>query len=164
MPTFDDVRRHLCERGIPVRHFEQSTPNAEMAARAVGCSVAEIAKSMLLFVGGHPCLVVTSGDAKVRSSQLKKAVGRKGKVLFPAADEVYELTGYVPGGVCPFLLPEGLEILLDTSLRRFTTVYPAAGDDHSAAAISFEMLLDLTGGREVAVCGIAQDAGPTIQM
>ncbi len=152
MPTTDDVERYLAPRGLQVLRFAAPTPTVETAAAAVGCTPAEIAKSMLLLVGGRPLLVVAGGDAKVKSSKLKQAAGLSGKVIFPGPEEVLRHTGYVPGGVCPFLLPGELPVLLDLSLRRFARVYPAAGDDHSAVAISDGQLAELTGGRFVEVC------------
>ena len=156
MPTIDDVERYLAPYGIQVLRFAAPTPTVETAAAAVGCAPAEIAKSMLLLVGGRPLLVVACGDARVKSSKLKQAVGLSGKVSFPGPEEVRRHTGYAPGGVCPFLLPKELPVLLDLSLRRFARIYPAAGDDHSAVVISSEQLAELTGGRFAEVCDCAQ--------
>lgn len=152
MPTIIEVKNYLAARQVAVLEFDLATPCSVTAARAVGCSVAEIAKSILFMVGAEPVLVVTSGDMKVKSSLLKQALGRSGKVRLPEAEEVRQHTGYAPGGVCPFLLPARLPVLVDRSLRRFTTVYPAAGNDFSAVPLSVERLLELTGGREVTVC------------
>lgn len=152
MPTIEDVKRFLQERGIAVWEFGEPTPNSEAAARAVGCSVAEIAKSILFMVGGKPVVVVTSGDVRVKSSKLKQAVGLTGKARLPEADEVIRYTGYAPGGVCPFLLPDDLMVVVDASMRRFPTVYAAAGNEHSAVPITVDQLLEITGGIEVRVC------------
>lgn len=152
MPTIEDVKQYLRERGIEVWEFEEPTPTSETAARAVGCSVGEIAKSMLFIIGGTPVVVVTSGDVRVKGSKLKQAVGFTGKVRLPEAEEVAAHTGYAPGGVCPFLLPAGLKVVVDRSMRRFPRVYAAAGNDHSAVPITVRQLLEVTGGVEVAVC------------
>jgi len=152
MPDITDVKRYLAERGIPVWEFDDPTPTAETAARAVGCSAAEIAKTVLFLVGETPVVVVTCGDVKIKTSMLKQATGLAGKARLPRADEVERHTGYAPGGVCPFLLPEHLRVLIDSSMRRFAKVYAAAGNDHSAVPISADQLLDITGGEEVAVC------------
>lgn len=152
MPNITAVKQFLSAQGVEVLEFEEPTPTSETAARAVGCSPAEIAKTILFLVGGRPVAVVTSGDMKVKSSLLKRASGLSGKVKLPQADEVIQITGYAPGGVCPFLLPPGLPLLVDCSLRRFQRIYPAAGSDHSAVPLTFERLLELTGGHEAEVC------------
>ncbi len=154
MPTIEDVKRMLGEYGITVLEFEEPTPNSQAAAKAVGCSVGEIAKSILLIVGGIPLVVVTSGDVRVKNAKLRQATGLTGKIRLPDAEEVFHHTGYTPGGVCPFLLPSALRILLDRSMRRFPRVYAAAGNAHSAVPILFDQLVEITGGEEVDVCEI----------
>ncbi len=157
MPAIDDVKAFLARYAIAVREFDQPTPTAETAARAVGCSPAEIAKTILFLVSGQPVAVVTSGDMKVNSSLLKQATGLSGKVKLPAAAEVVQHTGYAPGGVCPFLLPPNLPLFLDSSLRRFPLVYPAAGNDFSGVPITFAQLQAITGGREADLCAPLSD-------
>ncbi|RMG87996.1 MAG: YbaK/EbsC family protein [Candidatus Dadabacteria bacterium] len=159
MPTIDDVKAHLAARGVEVWEFEAPTPTAETAAAAVGCSVGEIAKTILFLVGDRPVVVVAAGDAKVKGSKLKRALGWTGKVRLPGPEDVVRHTGYSPGGVCPFLLPEELPVLVDRSLRRFSRVYPAAGNDHSAVPLTVDRLLDLTDGREVDVCDLPGGEG-----
>ncbi len=159
MPTIEDVKEYLSREGIEVREFLQPTPTSPCAARAVGCAVGEIAKSILFIVGKVPVLVVTCGDLKVKSSQLKRVSRLSGKVRLPDPSEVIGHTGYVPGGVCPFLLPRGLRVLIDSSLRRFPRVYAAAGNDHSAVPITVDQLLSVTGGEEVALCHLHEAGG-----
>ncbi len=152
MTTQIEVKKYLQEKGISVLTFTEDTSTSELAAKAVGCSVAEIAKTMVVLIGDTPVVVVTSGDKKIKSSLLKKAAQLKGKVKFPKFNQVKEITGFDPGGVCPFLLPPNIKILIDESLRRFEIIYPAAGDAHSAAPMSVDKLLELTGGIECKVC------------
>lgn len=152
MPTIEQVKGFLAGHGVEVLEFAEPTPTAATAARAVGCSPAEIAKTVLFLVGATPIAVVTSGDRKVAGAKLKRAVGLAGKVRLPAPEEVLAHTGYAPGGVCPFLLPEGLRVVVDSSLRRFPRVYPAAGSDHSGVPIAPQRLLELSRGREADVC------------
>ncbi len=152
MPDIEDVKNWLSGQGIEVWRYDQPTPTAETAAIAVGCSPAEIAKTLLFIVGGSPLIVVTCGDMKVKSSLLKKDTSRSGKVKLPQAEEVKSLTGYVPGGVCPFLLPEDLPVYLDRSLQRFSRVYAAAGNDASAVPVTAAELEKLTSGTWVEVC------------
>jgi prolyl-tRNA editing enzyme YbaK/EbsC (Cys-tRNA(Pro) deacylase) len=152
MPNIDDVKCFLRDRGIMVLEFVDPTPNSQAAARAVGCSVGEIAKTILFIVGGTPVVVVTSGDVKVRSSMLKRTLGFTGKARLPETEEVVRYTGYAPGGVCPFLLPEGLRVVVDACMRRFPVVYAAAGNEYSAVPVTVDQLLEITGGVEVEIC------------
>ncbi len=152
MPTIDDIKDYLSGHGIDVLEYEQETATAATAAQAVGCSVAEIAKTLLFIVGGTAVAVVTCGDMKVKSSRLKQAFQLSGKVKLPQADDVYDHTGYMPGGVCPFMLPETLPIVLDQSLSRFPLTYAAAGNNHSAVPISVTQLQSLTGAELADVC------------
>ncbi len=152
MPDIEQVKSWLGERGIEVRQYAQPTPTAATAAAAVGCSVAEIAKTLLFIVGGEPLVVVTCGDMKVKSSLLKQGTGRRGKVKLPQAEEVKAITGYAPGGVCPFLLPPVLPVYLDRSLRRFEQIYAAAGNDASAVPLRADELEAICQGTWVDVC------------
>ncbi len=146
MASLNDVKNYLAAHNIEVWEYPEPTSTAQAAADAVGCCVAEIAKTLLFLVGGNAVVVVTCGDMKVKSSRLKQASGLSGKVKLPQADEVLTYTGYMPGGVCPFLLPEDLPVFLDTSLQRFSVVYAAAGNNHSAVPITVAQLEQLTGG------------------
>jgi prolyl-tRNA editing enzyme YbaK/EbsC (Cys-tRNA(Pro) deacylase) len=152
MPDITEVKAYLAGHQIDVWEYQQPTPTCETAAAAVGCTPAEIAKTLLFLVGGQPVAVVTCGDMKVKSSLLKQASGLSGKVKLPQAEQVQLFTGYAPGGVCPFLLTAELPVFLDVSLRRFTQVYAAAGNDYSAVPVSFAQLERLTGGKSVKVC------------
>ena len=152
MIAANDVRDYLATEGLTVLPSATATRDSASAAAAVGCTVAEIAKSILMLVGNRPVLVVASGDVRVKSGQLKKATGWSGQVRLPAPEEVVRFTGYPPGAVSPFLLPKALPVLCDISLQRFATIYPAAGDDRSSVGITPEHLQRLCGGRLVEVC------------
>lgn len=141
-----DVATFLKKHGLQAIEYPEETPTVESAAAAIGCSQAEIAKSVLLLVGETPLVVVAAGDRKVNSSLLKRAAGLSGRVRLPGSDQVAQLTGYPAGGVCPFLLPETIPVLLDLSLKRFPSVYPAAGTRHSAVSVPVQSLQSLTGG------------------
>jgi prolyl-tRNA editing enzyme YbaK/EbsC (Cys-tRNA(Pro) deacylase) len=152
MATIAELKEYLARHGIEVWEYTEPTATAAAAADAVGCSVAEIAKTLLFLIGGPPVVVVTCGDVKVKSSRLKKAFGLSGKVKLPQGHDVERLTGYLPGGVCPFLLPANLPILLDASLQRFPVVYAAAGNNHSAVPVTVAQLQQLTGADLGDVC------------
>ncbi len=149
MPTLAQVRDYLARFDLKVLEYEQPTPTVADAARVVGCSEAEIGKTLLFRIGETPVAVLAAGDRKVASSRLKAAAGLSGKVRMVPPEQVEELVGYPPGGVCPFLLPESLPLLLDASLRRFRVVYPAAGTRASAVAVPVAWLEQVTGGRWV---------------
>ncbi len=152
MATIKELKEYLKIHHIEVWEYGEPTATSAAAATAVGCSVAEIAKTLLFLVGGVPIVVVTCGDMKVKSSQLKQITGLSGKVKLPQADEVLDFTGYAPGGVCPFLLPAKLPLFLDSSLLRFPVVYAAAGNSYSAVPVTVAQLEQLTGGSIVDLC------------
>ncbi|TYP00345.1 prolyl-tRNA editing enzyme YbaK/EbsC (Cys-tRNA(Pro) deacylase) [Geothermobacter ehrlichii] len=146
MPDISEVKAYLSRFGLQVVEYEQPTPTAETAARVVGCSVGEIAKTILLTVGRRTVAVLAAGDTRVNSACIKKASGFSGKVRLLPPEKVVETVGYPPGGVCPFLLPPEIPLYLDLSLQRFVTVYPAAGTTRSAVAVAVEKLPEITGG------------------
>jgi len=127
--------------------FDASTHTAEEAARAVGVAVGQIAKSILFSVNGRTVLVVTSGDVKVSQSKLKAHLGLGGRVEMPDAATTLELTGFPPGGVCPFALKKPIPVLIDVSMKRFPVVYAAAGSPRSAVPVTVDQLLAMTGGQ-----------------
>jgi len=149
----EKVRGVLDAHGLKAVEFEEgSTPTAVLAAEKLGVAVGNIAKS-LLFIGrdGRYFLVVCPGERKVSNGKLKAATGVKARMAGP--EEVNRLTGFPPGGVCPFGV-EGVDILLDEHLGEYETIYPAAGTDSSGVPMSFEQLKSITGGR---VCDLTTE-------
>ncbi len=142
------VLRVLEAHGLVALEFEPgSTPTAELAARRIGVETARIAKSLLFKdKSGGFHLVVCPGDKRLSSSALKRVIGAR--VSMTDADETERVTGYRPGGVCPFAL-EGVEILLDRELDLYPTIYPAAGTDATGVPLTFSLLAEITGGRIV---------------
>ena len=123
--------------------FDTSSATVELAALAVGCEPARIAKTLSFLVEDHAILIVAAGDAKVDNSKYKAQFHTKAKMLSP--DQVTEMIGHAVGGVCPFGVKPGVEIYLDESLRRFDTVFPAAGSSNSAIELSMEELERFSG-------------------
>lgn len=149
-PAVERVRTHLAQHGFtgPVQEFQGSSATVELAARQVGTAPERIAKTMsFLDPSGaeRALLVVTAGDAKVNSGKFKRTFGAKARML--QADDVERLTGYAIGGVCPFANPAGTRVFLDESLRRFTTVFPAAGSANSAVELTLEQLEAFSGAQ-----------------
>lgn len=149
----EKVRKVLQAHGLQALEFEEgSTPTATTAAEMIGVEVGQIAKSMLMRGKDGACrMFVIAGDRKISSSKVKKTTGVKHSMCSP--EESYEITGFRPGGVCPFGV-EGVEIYIDSSLDGYETVYPAAGNDASGVPTTFKQLLEITGG---VVCSITAD-------
>lgn len=138
--SIEKVRAYFEGFGIAdrIREFDVSSATVELAAIAVGVEGARIAKSMSFKLGEEPIIVVVAGDQKIDNAKYKAQFHTKAKML--TFDEACAFTGHAPGGVCPFALPDGVQTCLDVSLRRFTTVFPAAGSASSAIEMTCEEL------------------------
>ena len=121
-----------------VMEFDVSSATVELAAEAVGVEPARIAKSMSFKNDEGAVLVVTAGDTKIDNRKFKDFFHKKATML--SAEEALKFTGYAVGGVCPFDNPEGLPVYLDVSMKRFETVFPAAGTANSAVKLTCEEL------------------------
>ncbi len=117
-----------------VIEFTVSSATVALAAQALGCEEARIAKTLSFMQDGKAVLIVMAGDARVDNARYKLRFSQKAKMLTP--DEAIQYTGHAVGGVCPFALPDGVSVYLDESLLRFDTVYPAAGSAASAVRMS----------------------------
>ena len=143
--SIEKVRSYLTRYGLDSRilEFETSSATVELAAAAAGCEPARIAKSLSFLVDGKAILVVAAGDAKVDNGKYKAQFGTKAKMLSP--DQVVEMVGHAVGGVCPFGINEGVAVYLDSSLRRFETVFPACGSSNSAIELTIAELEKYSG-------------------
>ena len=130
--SIEMVRAYLKQFGAEERilEFDVSSATVELAAVAVGVEGARIAKSLSFKVEERPIIIVVAGDAKVDNSRYKAQFHTKAKML--THQEAHERIGHDVGGVCPFALPEDVQVYLDVSLKRFETVFPAAGSDSCA--------------------------------
>ena len=139
--SIEKVRDYLAGFGMDsrIREFDVSSATVELAAKALGIEGARIAKSISLHSKDGGCiLVVCAGDMKVDNQKFKARFAFKPRML--SFDEAFQMTGHAVGGVCPFALPEGVEVYLDNSLKRFDTVFPAAGSSNSAVGMSTDEL------------------------
>ncbi len=134
------VREYFRKYGMEQRilEFSESSATVELAAHAVGCEPARIAKSLSFKVNDRPVLVVTAGDARIDNGKYKAFFHTKAKML--TREEAEEMIGHSVGGVCPFAVKEGVTVYLDVSLKRFKTVFPAAGSSNSAIELTLEEL------------------------
>ena len=121
-----------------IREFPVSSATVDLAASALGVEAARIAKSLSFKADGRPLLIVAAGDCKVDNARYKAQFHTKAKML--TREEAHTLIGHDVGGVCPFALPPDVPVYLDESLRRFSTVFPAAGSGSSAMELSCEEL------------------------
>lgn len=121
-----------------VIELEESTATVVMAAEALGVEPGMIAKTMSFLQGENAVLILTEGTARVDNRKYKDTFHVKAKMI--PFDQVEEVIGHAPGGVCPFGINDDIEVYLDESLKKFDTVYPAAGNDHSAVKLTIPEL------------------------
>ena len=139
--SFEKAKKHLEKYGFEsrIKEFDTSSATVALAAQALGCEEAHIAKTLSFAVSEErTVLVVTAGDTKVNNGKFKAFFGVKAKML--AFEEVEAKIGHAVGGVCPFGVNEGVEVYLDESMKRFEKIYPACGSSNSAVELSIEEL------------------------
>ncbi len=138
--SIEIVRKYFSSFGMEdrIREFPVSSATVELAAEAAGCIPARIAKTLSFKIGEEPVLIVAAGDAKIDNRRYKDQFGKKAVML--SLEEVADWIGHEAGGVCPFGIPENVGVYLDVSLKRFETVFPAAGSSNSAIELTIEEL------------------------
>ena len=156
--SFEKAKAWLDARGFGdrVREFEVSSATVELAAAALGCEGARIAKTLSFKLSDGVVLIVAAGDAKVDNHKFKEMFHQKAKMLTP--EEAVELVGHAVGGVCPFGVNDGVRVYLDESLRRFDIVYPACGSSNSAVKLTPEELCAASGGEWADLCKLPEPA------
>ncbi len=151
--AIEKVIEYFKSRGAEdkIIQFEVSSATVELAAKALGCECAHIAKTMSFAIDGGAILVVTAGDTKIDNPKFKAQFHTKAKMLSPV--EVENIIGHAVGGVCPFAINDGVKVYLDVSLKRFDVVFPAAGNAASAIKLTIPELEEFSGYTEwVDVC------------
>ncbi len=151
--SIERVREFFQSRGLAERIIEldSSSATVALAAAALGCEESRIAKTLSFHVGERVVLVVAAGDAKIDNAKYKAQFGVKAKML--SYEEAEPCIGHAVGGVCPFAICAGVEVYLDISLRRFSTVFPACGSANSAIELTLAELEALAAPRAwVDVC------------
>ena len=138
--AIEKVKKYFSEIGEPERvvEFEELTATSEQAAHALNCEVGRIAKTISVFVDKKPVLILLSGDMNLDNKKFKAQFGCRPHMI-PVA-EVENFIGHAVGGTCPFAVNDGVPIYLDESLKRFETVYPAAGNDKSVVKLALDEL------------------------
>lgn len=138
--SLEKAKKYLESKGCldHVIEPEIATGTVAEAAAALGVEPGMIAKTLSFLQGDKAVLILVESDAKVDNHKYKDTFHTKAKMI--PYDEVEHWVGHAPGGVCPFGINEGVEVWLDESLRKFETVYPAAGNDHSAVKLTLPEL------------------------
>ncbi len=134
-PTAARLADRLRQRGlkIEVRTLSDSARTAALAAAALDVEVGQIVKSLLFLKGDEPVIVLCAGDRRVDAQRLGLAAA--------PAEQVRSITGFSIGGVPPLGHDADLPTTVDESLRRFETVWAAAGTPHDVFAIATESLI-----------------------
>ena len=120
--SLEKAKKYLTEQGYAdhVIELEESSATVQLAAEALSVEPGMIA-----------------------NRKYKDYFHEKAKMI--PFDEVEDYIGHAPGGVCPFGIRDGVKVYLDESLKRYDTVYPAAGNDHSAVKLTIEELEEVAG-------------------
>lgn len=138
--SIERARAHLARYGLEdrIRELTVSSATVALAAEALGCEPARIAKTLSFENGEGAILILAAGDARIDNAKFKHRFGMKAHML--SAERVEPLIGHGVGGVCPFGVREGIPVYLDESLKRFDIVYPAAGTAASAVMLTLSEL------------------------
>lgn len=138
--AIDQVKAYLRQFNADgrVREFDTSSATVELAAAALGCELARIAKTISLGIGERCILVVAAGDARIDNQKYRARFDAKATMLRPEA--VLRQVGHAVGGVCPFAVNPEAEVYLDESLFRFQTVFPACGSSNSVIELTLAEL------------------------
>jgi prolyl-tRNA editing enzyme YbaK/EbsC (Cys-tRNA(Pro) deacylase) len=136
---------------VEVREFEHDGARTAIdAARAIGCEVDQIVKSLVFVVGTRPVLVFAGGSRRVDVDKLG-ALTDGGAVRKANADEVRVATGYAIGGTPPFGHAEALEAFMDPGLARFDTIWAAAGTPQHVFPLTPDELVRASGAQPAEV-------------
>lgn len=141
------VREYLKKYGVDtrIREFSESTATVTEAAKALNTDEDRIAKTLSFSQKDKTAVIVVSGKAKIDNRKYKNFFSVKAKML--SIDEVEKLTNHPVGGVCPFALPENVDVYLDVSLKKYNTVFPACGTPNSAIELTAEELEKISGAK-----------------
>jgi prolyl-tRNA editing enzyme YbaK/EbsC (Cys-tRNA(Pro) deacylase) len=142
------VAQVLKRSGVEARveEFPQGTPTAGAAAQAVGCSRAQIVKSLVFVCDGRPTLALVPGDRRADEAKVAAAAGAR-RVRVAGRDEVVAATGFEPGAVAPFPAPGVSRVFLSGELLAHERVWVGAGSERHMAGLAPADLVRLTQAR-----------------
>ncbi len=150
--NIDQVTRAAAERGLPIQvlRYPAGTRTAQDAARAVGCDVSQIVKSLVFVADGRVVIALVSGADRLDTGRLA-AVLSAGEVRRANADEAREATGFAIGGIPPLGHATEVPVVIDEHLLEHDTVWAAAGLPDAVFAVSPSALARAAGARLAAV-------------
>ena len=128
-----------------VIELPESSATVELAAHALHTEPDRIAKSLSFLLDEKPILVIASGMSRVDNRKFKDQFQKKARMI--PFDQVERYIGHAPGGVCPFAANEDVEVWLDVSLKKYETVFPAAGSGNSAIEMTIDQMEKYTRSR-----------------
>jgi prolyl-tRNA editing enzyme YbaK/EbsC (Cys-tRNA(Pro) deacylase) len=129
-----------------IEEISEGTATAQAAADAVGCTLGQVVKSLVLVCDGSPVAVLVPGDRRADTGKVARlTVARRVTIAKP--DEVVAFTGFSPGAVAPFPLERVPVVLVERTLLRHRTVWAGAGSESHLVALSPAELVRLTRGR-----------------
>jgi prolyl-tRNA editing enzyme YbaK/EbsC (Cys-tRNA(Pro) deacylase) len=135
---------------VRVEEFPDGTPTAQAAARAVGCELSQIVKSLVFDCDGSPVVAMIPGDRRADAHKIAAAAGSR-FARIAGVEEVQDATGFEPGAVAPFPLPRVERVFIDRTLLSHRVVWIGAGSDRHMAALSPAELVRLSRARPVDV-------------
>jgi Cys-tRNA(Pro) deacylase len=138
------VSAFLRQMGVEsrVEEFSEGTPTAADAARAVGCKLGQIVKSLVFDCDGRWVVALIPGDRRADAAKIARAAGAtRAKIASPA--QVEKATGFVAGAVAPFPLPHVERVFVDRNLLSHKHVWVGAGSPHHMAELSSADLVRL---------------------
>ncbi len=130
---------------LEVRRFPQGTRTAQDAARAIGCEIGQIVKSLVFVADGRPFLALTSGSNRADPTRLAALVGA-GEIRKATAEEARDATGFAIGGTPPFAHASALRVLVDRDLLSHDLLWAAAGTPDAVFPILPGELVRSSGG------------------
>lgn len=151
-PSVDRVVRVAAAHGlaIEVYRFPEGTRTAADAARAIGCAIGQIVKSLVFMADGEPVVALVRGADRVDTDRLAAVMGARG-ARRAMVDEARDATGVSIGGIPPFGHARALPVIVDKGLLQYETVWAAAGLSDAVFPIAPGNLVRIAGGREVLI-------------
>ena len=125
--------------------LDNSARTALEAASSLGCEIGAIVKSLLFRTDNSFTLCLVAGDKKASLNKIKKTLNIK-DVSMASADDVKNITGYTIGGVSPIGHLNKVDVFIDNSLERVTSLFAAAGHPNCVFEINFTDLQKITNG------------------